>query len=95
MDEVGLAGLAGYVLIFFWTYFFCGNKDSLNRYTRSNRQYLPTYRKHRLVAHTLDPPLPSLSCPVSSLLSHSLAISPNPSLSLPMHVGSFQVLFET
>lgn len=65
MDEMRITQTRGFVWMkwawlainFFWNYFFCGNKDSLNRYTRSNRQYLPTYRKPRLVAHTLDPPL--------------------------------------
>ena len=64
----------------------------------SNRKYLPTYRKPRLVAHTLNPPLPfvlprllsawSLTCN----LTQPILVS---ALSLPMHVGSFQVPFET
>lgn len=62
------------IFLFFFNYFFFGNKNSLIRYTRSNRQHYQLTVNLDLL-HTLSIlPFP-FACPVSSLLNHSLVIS--------------------
>lgn len=77
MDEVGLAGY------FFFGIIFSAEIKILSIDTQGAIDNIYQLTVNLDLLHTLSIlPFP-LSCPVSSLLSHSLAISPNPSLSLP------------